>query len=460
MVYRFKQLILLLGDWAVLYAGLYLAVATRYFGLPGQNLTVLLAPMTHLFFLSAIVMFVAGLYDISRAKNSWNFYQKVIVSAFAWIIIGVIYFYARPENYINPKTILFLTALFGFGLIALWRYFHNKFLSPVLLKINVVFAGITPETMELIKILMNEPQRGYEVSGLIYTSGAMLPAEVSRLPHAPTLSELASATGRRTVNLVVVAPHLTAHTELLKELYSGLFNQIGIKNLAKFYEEITGRIPPFTFSEGWFLTNFNEQEKKIYDRGRLLADFILAIVMGGFFAASFIIIAPLVKITSSGPLFFRQKRTGKLGKEFTIYKYRTMKALTTDGSAELSGPQYAAAGDSRITLMGKFLRRTRLDELPQFINILKNEMGVIGPRPERPEFVRTLTAAMPYYTLRHLIKPGLTGWAQLHNSYYGTTEENLRKLEYDLYYIKNRGFILDLSIVLKTISVIFRLAGR
>jgi lipopolysaccharide/colanic/teichoic acid biosynthesis glycosyltransferase len=137
-----------------------------------------------------------------------------------------------------------------------------------------------------------------------------------------------------------------------------------------------------------------------------------------------------------------------------------MKVLNSDGSAETTGPQFASQNDPRITSVGKILRRTRLDELPQFLNIFKNEMSLIGPRPERPEFVRQLTDKMPFYALRHLIKPGLTGWAQLHKAYYGTIDENLRKLEYDLYYVKNRGLFIDLSIMLRTINIVVRMRGR
>ena len=135
-------------------------------------------------------------------------------------------------------------------------------------------------------------------------------------------------------------------------------------------------------------------------------------------------------------------------------------SLAADGSAETGGPQFAADKDVRITTVGKFLRLIRLDEIPQFINILKGEMSVIGLRPERPEFVTQLTEKMPYYALRHLIKPGLTGWAQVNNAYYGTIEENLQKLEYDLFYIKNRSLTLDIAIILRTVNTVLRMAGR
>jgi len=231
-------------------------------------------------------------------------------------------------------------------------------------------------------------------------------------------------------------------------------------NLADFYEEMTGRIPPSIFSEGWFIASLQKQQKKIYDRLRMIADYLTAIVIGIFFIATFPLIALLIKLDSRGPIFFKQKRVGRLGKNFTIYKYRTMKALNKDGSAEIDGPRFAEKKDSRITFVGRLLRKTRVDEIPQFINMLRKEMTIIGPRPERPVFVENLNEIMPYYSLRQLVKPGVTGWAQIKHGYTGSTDGNLRKLEYDLYYIKNRGPLLDLAILLKTINIVAKLAGR
>ena len=208
------------------------------------------------------------------------------------------------------------------------------------------------------------------------------------------------------------------------------------------------------------MANLHEQHKKIYDRFRILTDYVLAVFIGIFFIVTFPLVALAIKLNSRGRIFFVQNRIGRQGLVFKVYKYRTMMSLSADGSAETGGPQFAADKDARITSVGKILRLTRLDEIPQFINILKGQMSVIGPRPERPEFVRQLTEKMPYYPLRHLIKPGLTGWAQINNAYYGTIEENLRKLEYDLFYIKNRSFTLDVAIILRTINTVLRLAGR
>ena len=454
---RLKQLTLLVGDLLVLYVGLYLAVLTRYLQMPQEKFLELLGPLSQLFLLAAIIWFIAGLYDIGKAKNSWQFYQKIGISALVWMVFGIIYFYVNPKKDVAPKTILALTAGIGFGLVSVWRFFYNKFISTTL-KYNIIFAGVTPEVKELITVIQNAPQLGYFIIGVI-SENESEPNELVGLTVAKTIAAI-NEKNKTGANIIVLSPQMTARADLLKELYESLFRQVSVVNLSDFYESVMHRIPPFTFSEGWFVTNLREQEKKIYDRFRILTDYVLAVILSVFFAATFPLVALAIKLNSRGKIFFSQNRVGRQGQIFKVYKYRTMKSLSADGSAETGGPQFAADKDARITGVGKFLRLTRLDEIPQFINILKGQMSVIGPRPERPEFVAQLTEKMPYYSLRHLIKPGLTGWAQIHNSYYGTIEENLRKLEYDLFYIKNRGLALDLSIILRTINTVLRLAGR
>jgi len=462
MYYRFKQFTLLLGDLVCLYLGLYLALVLRYWNCGAPSLDKLLAPMTGLFLLAVVVAFIVGLYDLGQARNSWSFFQKIIITAGIWVALGIIYFYLKPRNDTSPKTILALCAVCGFGLISIWRWLHNHFLSATMLTTRVAFVGLTDETAELIKILESEPERGYTVAGLVVENPEMLSAEkfAGLKKYAMDKNSLVSNEGKSSAEIIVIAPSSSHNLALIKELYAGLFRQVGVIGLEKFYERILGRIPPFIFSESWFLSNLQEQEKKIYDRGRIIFDYLCAILMGLFFCLTFPLIALVIKINSIGPIFFVQERVGRNGKIFKLRKYRTMKALDKNGGAEIDGPRWADANDSRITGVGRFLRKTRLDELPQFVNILKGEMALIGPRPERPEFVAALTEKMPFYALRHLVKPGLTGWAQLQKSYYGSLEENLRKLEYDLYYLKRRGPILDMIIFLRTFNIVGRMGGR
>jgi exopolysaccharide biosynthesis polyprenyl glycosylphosphotransferase len=457
-MYRFKQATLAIGDLLLLYVGLFAALAIRYGQIPGKELTTLAPPMGVLFILGIVTLFIAGAYDLVFISTSWKFYKKILTAGVAWLIASGLYFYLNPDLKIAPKTILLLTTVIGFSLIALWRSFHTRYISNILKKSNIVFLGLPPAAEELITILQQEPERGFQIVGILNPSNP-LPVENSTYPLTTT-NELKKILETKKVELVVIAPNLPNEDKLLGILYENLFKQIELVSLAEFYERIMNRIPPFTFSESWFLTNLREQEKKMYDRIRILTDYLLGSILGFIWILTFPFIALAIKTTSSGPIFFKQQRIGRTGRVFTIYKYRTMHALAPDGSAETSGPQFARQNDLRVTNVGKLLRKTRLDEIPQAINILRGEMSFIGPRPERPEFVMELTKAMPFYSLRHLVKPGLTGWAQINKEYYGTIDENLQKLEYDLFYIKNRGFLIDLAITLRTINIVLGMKGR
>ena len=459
IMYRLKQLTILIADLLVLYTSFLVTVLIRQ----GANtstfssLNLLLPHISLLYLIAIIILFIAGLYDLSNNKNTLIFYRKLFTSAIVWTTISVLYFYLNASIAVAPKTILLLNTIIGFSMLALWRYLHNRFLSTTLWKYTVTFAGMTPEITELITLLSKEPERGFRVVGIISLHD--INTTITSIPTYSSLTELQSYT-KTTSNLIVIAPELAQNESLLKELYLHIFDQTEMVGLAEFYERVTGRVPPFTFSESWFLTNLREQQKKIYDRFRILVDYVCAALLSIFFIVTFPFIALLIKSTSSGPIFFRQKRVGRRGKLFTLIKYRSMKVLNKDGSAEMAGAQFTEKNDPRITSVGKFLRKIRLDELPQCLNIFQGHMGIIGPRPERPEFVAQLTEAMPFYALRHLVKPGLTGWASINESYYGTIHENLRKLEYDLYYVKNRGLLLDIVIILKTLSTMLGMRGR
>ncbi|HEU0050483.1 MAG TPA: sugar transferase, partial [Patescibacteria group bacterium] len=209
--------------------------------------------------------------------------------------------------------------------------------------------------------------------------------------------------------------------------------------------------------ETWFLSHLKETEKTWYEVVKRAADILIAIPFAVVTAILTPFIALLIKLSSPGPVFYSQIRVGRNGKLIKIYKFRSMRI-----DAEASGPQFTAktASDPRVTSIGRFLRQTRIDELPQIWNVLHGDLSLIGPRPERPEFVTPLVEKMPYYALRHLTRPGLTGWAQVKFlTPTATLDDNLTKLQYDLYYIKNRSLLLDAAILLKTVGIVLRRQG-
>ena len=260
---RLKQLLLAIGDILMLYMGLYLAVFLRYPNWHGQELMQLIKPMTALFLLAAITIFIIGLYDLGQAKNNKVFYKKILTVGIIWLIVGILYFYITPNKNVSPKTILLLTAILGFGLISFWRYIHNKFISTNIWQTNLIFIGMSDEAEELIDIIQKEPQRGYVAKGIITKQKI---DKYTNIPNGKNIAEIKEKNQNQNAQLIILSHNMADNQELLPELYSGLFKQIGVLGLAEFYEEITHRIPPFTFSAGWFITNLQEQKKKIYDQ--------------------------------------------------------------------------------------------------------------------------------------------------------------------------------------------------
>jgi exopolysaccharide biosynthesis polyprenyl glycosylphosphotransferase len=204
------------------------------------------------------------------------------------------------------------------------------------------------------------------------------------------------------------------------------------------------------FSDGFKITVIRRHIKRAFD--------VIISAMGLLFSIPFLLIVPvLIKMDSRGPVFFKQRRVGEGEKEFTLYKYRTM----VDGAEKDSGPVWSSDGDNRITILGRFLRKSRLDEIPQLYNVMRGDMSFIGPRPERPFFVESLKKQIPYYSERHCLKPGISGWAQVRYEYGDAIDDAFEKLKFDLYYIKHQSISLDILILINTMKVImFGRGGR
>jgi len=257
------------------------------------------------------------------------------------------------------------------------------------------------------------------------------------------------------ISTIVVCNEI--YPDVFKDLYELIPTGIDFHNLSSFWEEFDQSIPVYATNEIWFLENLRGAAKRFYEARKRVFDVFGVLAFLPFALCLFPFIALAIKLDGPpGPVLYRQKRIGKDGKLFAVIKFRTMIP-----NAEKNGrAQWAKENDPRVTRVGRFLRAARLDELPQLVNILRGEMSFIGPRPERPEFVKILTKKIPHYRLRHLIRPGLTGWAQINYPYGSSVDDAAKKLRYDLYYLKRRSLLLDAEIVLKTITVVFSRKGR
>lgn len=455
---KLRQIFILLGDVIVLYFSLFLALTARY-GIPIEPglWADHFRPFTLIFALTILTFYINGLYDLSFAKNDVRFYRRFLEALAISALIAAGFFYLNPAIGIAPKTNLFLQLLFFTILFIAWRNLWNRFIGAGVWKNRIIFVGGLNGLKELYDALAAVPQFGFELhSAYLENQDSQnlsdLPSSIMPISDVSLIPKIIK---QRNISAVVLGTKPEKSENLAGALYQSIYLQVSFIDLAEFLETMTGRIPTARLTEAWFLENLKESKKKIYGPVKTASDYLLAAVFLLLLAVSVPLVALANLAGGRGPLFYKQKRIGKNGKEFWIYKFRTMVA-----DAEKNGAVFAQKSDPRVTKFGKFMRRSRLDELPQIWNILRGEMSFIGPRPERPEFVAELQRAMPFYGLRHLVKPGLTGWAQINYPYAGSLEENLKKLQYDLYYVKNRSLILDMAILLKTINIVLRWMGR
>jgi exopolysaccharide biosynthesis polyprenyl glycosylphosphotransferase len=448
---RVKRIALYAGDIVVFYCVLWLVLVMRYGGEFNRSLwNQHFWPFTTVFVLWFLVFYISGLYDPKVTKNDFGFYTLIMRSVLIGAVLGVLYFYIFSNRFFDIKPqVVYLVYISVFALVFLpWRRTYNQLLKSQMLSHAVLFVGDGGAVEALMLELNHKPQLGYKVAEKISAAALQAAQNSGGLDLRKILSE-------KKIDTIIMSPEVYGSPEAVSVLYQNLFLGIKFFDLTTFYEKISGKIPVNAIGQMWFLENISENEKKFYETVKRMIEILFTLIFGilGLLLSPFIALA--IKLSSSGPVLFVQNRVGKNGEVFRAMKFRSM----VEG-AEKSGAQWAQKNDPRVTGVGKFLRQSRLDEIPQLINILKGEMSFIGPRPERPEFVAELTKKIPFYGERHLIKPGLTGWAQVNFPYGASEEDALQKLQYDLYYIKNRSLFLDLTIILKTINTVLSRQGR
>jgi exopolysaccharide biosynthesis polyprenyl glycosylphosphotransferase len=430
---------LFVGDVVALYAALFITLLIRYGGdFYGQFIKVHFVPFTIIFVPWVIVFYIAGLYDLRRLRNNLDFMKTLALTLIVNAVIAVLFFYLIPIFGIAPKTTLFIFLVI-FAIIEIaWRRTFNRATVSGEAPNNVLFIGDGPVAEEIERVIHENPQLGYAIAR------SMREDDVAN--HPETLERAAREDG---ANVVVVPRHLKRENRFASVLYRLFGSGILIIDIADFYELVMRKIPLAGLEEAWFFENI-ERTSRFYDPMKNAGELLAAIVIGIVLLPFEILIAIIIKLTSPGPVIYKQVRVGQNSRPFMLYKFRTM---GTD--AERNGAQWSMQNDARVTGFGKFLRASHLDELPQLWNIVQGKLSFVGPRPERPEFVATLREKVPYYEMRLLVKPGVTGWAQINYHKDATTEDVAQKLQFDVYYLKNRSLILDCAIVLKTIKSLF-----
>ncbi|MBQ9453904.1 MAG: sugar transferase [Desulfovibrio sp.] len=369
---------------------------------------------------------------------------RVLVACLLGIISSATASYAFQHWRFDRETVATLFAL-SLSLTLAWRYMYyrnaDKLTHPLrILLVGVDRAGkvreLLAESLPKARILgyVGEPDQGPDAGPCL--GAPFLALDIARKNHA---------------TMILLLPDAPIDDDIAHELLMAKLRGSMVVDIRSFYEHVVQRLPLTQINDEWLLQSegFSLNTRGSLRRLKRALDVLISLLLLIPAAPVMLLTALIVRLESPGPVIYKQDRVGLFEKEFTVYKFRSMRA-----DAEKNGAVWASAHDSRVTRFGRFIRKVRIDELPQIWNILKGDMSFIGPRPERMAFVQKLKETIPYYSLRHSVKPGLTGWAQVCYPYGASEEDARRKLEYDLYYIKNMSLLLDINIVFKTVGVV------
>jgi len=425
---------LVLGDIASLIIGFFAFVAIAFPGKAFAHAARLHAlPLFFLGLIWIMVFFIFNFYDLQSSKPNLIFFRNFGIAACVCLAIGFIFFYIVPITHISPKTNLLIFEGISFIIILIWRrLFYLATRSSFHTRFAIVCTDERHQT--LVSEIEKNPHLGFFCVGTFHTLKQFQESK----PH---------------VDMLIVHKTAMEESDILEKV---LASNIDVIDLAEAYEKILYKIPVDFINSHWVIHSIKKQGDVFYRTLSRIISILFAIVVSIATLPISLIIIAAIKIEDGNQIFIRQERVGRNGKIFKLYKFRSMIVMGADGQAE-TGKAIWSDGkkDPRITRVGAITRRLHVDEIPQMINILKGDLTLVGPRPERPDFVADLEKQIPYYFMRHTITPGFTGWAQIKFRYARSVMDSQEKFEYDLYYTKNRNVFLDIGIILKTVQIIF-----
>jgi exopolysaccharide biosynthesis polyprenyl glycosylphosphotransferase len=366
-----------------------------------------------------------------------------------------LYFFAAPGTLPRVAILVFLgsVSVLEFG----WRMLAIRLFTLTILQRPVLIIGAGRAGSMILDVLTHEVPGHFRVCGLIDDDPKKRGSKVQGVPVLGGWEVLRDEVGQLGISVLILAITGEIRAELFQAVLDCQERGAEVIRMPALYESLIGRVPIGYLSADWLLTSFLDSVRlyDLYSPLKRMIDILISLVGFSVFLVTYPVVALIVRLDSRGPILFRQERSGKGGRSIWVWKYRTM-VQDAEGDGEA---RWAVPADPRTTRVGKWMRRTRLDEIPQFWNVLTGDMSLIGPRPERPELIAQLEQQIPFYRARLLVQPGLTGWSQVNFGYVRTVEDTALKLEYDLYYIRHRSLILDLKIFLRTLGAIVRFQG-
>jgi exopolysaccharide biosynthesis polyprenyl glycosylphosphotransferase len=456
-----RIIILLIGDLLMAAIALFIAL---YFWAAGDawmqfSLEFIIDRPPFWYFLLPFfwIVFLVELYDVHRAGNSKEVIKGIGLATLVYTLIYLlIYFTSTPNSLPRRGVAMFIVLAALFTL--LWRLLYIQiFTAPHLLRrVLIVGAGNAGQT--IVKVISEQWPPPFFTVGLVDDNPEKLGNDIGNFTVIGNSQNLLNIIADQEVTDLVLAITGKMRGEMFQAILAAQEKGVTLTLMPQVYEEILGRVPIFLLEAEWIVRSFVEKShtSSTYQLTKRLIDFSGGLV-GMLIMLIFLPFISLAIILESGfPIFFTQERVGRGGQPYKIIKFRTMEQdAEKDGEVRMT-----EENDERVTKVGWFLRKTHLDELPQFINVIRGEMSLVGPRAERPQLVQHFQNHIPFYRARLLVKPGITGWAQINYGYAGTVEETAVKLEYDLYYIEHRTLLMDISIILRTAGNVLGFKGQ
>ncbi len=454
-----RRLILLAGDFLVAWLGLVLAlIAWGQRDWLDVSRELLLERIPNWFFLLpfAWLLLNVEMYDFYRSGRRNETLKGIALSAGVSLVLYLFVFFVAPPGDL-PRVGVAVFIVASAVLMLLWRYLYIAIFTTreFMRRVLVVGAGRAGST--LARVVNQDNPHPFDIVGFVDDDLDKKGKSIEGYPVIGGWDILLKTIEEKHISDVVLAISHEVRPELFQALLQVEEMGVGIATMPTTYERLLGRVPIFLLQSDWILRSFVDQAHAsgLYEMVKRLIDIVGGLVGSVITLVSFPFIAGAILIDSGTPVIFTQNRLGLSGKQYTIIKFRTMRNETNNAKVRVT-----VENDERITRVGRFLRKSHMDELPQFINVLRGEMSLVGPRAERNELVEELQTQVPFYRARLLVKPGITGWAQVNFGYAATVEDTGVKLEYDLYYIKHRNLALDLLILLRTIGTVFSLKGQ
>jgi sugar transferase (PEP-CTERM system associated) len=451
-----RTVLLLLVEALLLFGGLIVAVYVRLGAADAEYALIqrngfYKAALFTVFCLAAFYLF--DLYDFVVMHDRRELVLRLIQAlGLAWVALAVM-FYVVPQVMIG-RGVSFISLPLALLMMVGWRLAIHWILGHPELGERILIVGSGPFAVEIARETLGRPDAGFRVVGFVDSDPALVGKSLINPKVIGLTSELGALVKSENIDRIVVAigdrRGQFPTQELLRLSLSG---DVSIEESASFYERLTGRVLLDMIRPSWLIFSSRGQRARVNEAVRAIMHRTVALVGAILSLPVTIVTAILIKIDSRGPVLYQQERVGQNGRVFMLMKFRSMR---TD--AEKDGPVWASSEDERMTRVGRIIRKIRVDEIPQFWNILRGDMNFVGPRPERPHFIAQLAHEIPFYEQRHLISPGLTGWAQIKYPYGASIEDARQKLQYDLYYIKNQSLTLDATILFETVKTI--LFGR